>query len=205
MTPADWARAAEGLDMVKYKASRVGVGAPYPALTTEPVMEVRMAKSQSTPRSRPSVESRFWAKVDKNGPIPEHRPELGPCWLWTGGTWSKGYGQFWNGQRGVSAHCYAYEIQYGSIPDGLQVDHLCRALTCVNAAHLEAVTGRVNVLRGTGPTAINISKTHCPKGHPYDLLNTFWDRKGYRKCRSCEKVRKINRRIMQAQTRVGEV
>lgn len=34
-------------------------------------------------RTKRTIEERFWAKVDKNGPMPEGRPDLGPCWLWT--------------------------------------------------------------------------------------------------------------------------
>jgi hypothetical protein len=38
-----------------------------------------------------SLPERFWKKVDKNGPVPAHRPELGPCWLWTGALVGRGY------------------------------------------------------------------------------------------------------------------
>src|SRR5687767_3489091 len=51
---------------------------------------------------------RFWAKVNKNGPIPEHRPDLGPCWLWTAAL-TKGYGQFRLNGRMVYAYTFAYE------------------------------------------------------------------------------------------------
>lgn len=30
-----------------------------------------------------TLEIRFWKKIDRNGPIPAHCPELGPCWIWT--------------------------------------------------------------------------------------------------------------------------
>ena len=40
------------------------------------------------------VAARFWAKVNKDGPIPAHHPELGPCWIWTAATDPKGYGRF---------------------------------------------------------------------------------------------------------------
>src|SRR5437870_1060081 len=41
-----------------------------------------------------SPHDRFWEKVDKNGPAPPHRPEIGPCWLWTGWVKKNGYGGF---------------------------------------------------------------------------------------------------------------
>lgn len=59
------------------------------------------------------------------------------------------------------AHRFAYERFVGTIPAGLQIDHLCRTRLCVNPAHLEPVTNRENVLRGLAAT-----RTHCAKGHP---------------------------------------
>jgi hypothetical protein len=95
-------------------------------------------------------ERRFWAHVDKNGPIPEHRPELGPCWVWTGYVDKRtGYGQF-GGKEGTRLpHRIAYEYLIGPIPKGLHVDHLCSNRVCVNAeSHLEPVTPRQNIERG---------------------------------------------------------
>ena len=89
-------------------------------------------------------EVRFWRQVDKNGPIPDIRPDLGPCWLWTGGGSSKSaYGLFevsYKDKDRRGAHVYAYQLQVGSIPDGHQVDHLCFVPKCVRGSHLEAVT-----------------------------------------------------------------
>ena len=135
------------------------------------------------------AEERFWSKVDKNGPIPEYRPDLGPCWIWTGGTFPQGYGSFWNGERDVGSHAYAYRITNGDIPDDLQLDHLCRVRPCVNPDHLEPVTGRTNVLRGFGLTAVHARKTHCHRGHPFDEANTIVQARG-RACRACERDRR---------------
>ena len=111
-------------------------------------------------------EPRFWAKVDKNGPVPEHCPELGPCWVWTSAAMGKGYregkgyGLFGLNRRGYPAHRLAYQLLIGDIPDGLQLDHVCRNTRCVNPAHLEPVTHQENVARFAA------LQTHCKHGHP---------------------------------------
>jgi hypothetical protein len=113
---------------------------------------------------------RFWAHVDKDGPPPDHNPSLGGCWLWVGYT-RNGYGRFWDGERLVEAHIWAF----GEVPDGLELDHLCRVRHCVRSSHLEPVTHSENTRRGTGwhfVAARARAKTHCPKGHPYDDRNT---------------------------------
>jgi HNH endonuclease len=122
--------------------------------------------------ARPLAE-RFSEKVDRRDP--------GECWLWLGLLNGSGYGVFSMNGRTVMAHRVAYERQNGSIPPGLEIDHLCRNRTCVNPVHLEPVTGRVNTLRSTSFTALNARKTHCPAGHAYDRTNTF----GRRGCRTC--------------------
>lgn len=136
---------------------------------------------------------RFWAKVDKHGPVPKHRPDLGSCWLWTASTKGAGYGQFWNGNQLVSAHVWAYEQAYGPIPDDLETDHLCRVRTCVNAAHMELVTHRVNILRADTLMARESARTHCPQGHEYTIDNTKVY-KGMRYCRACDRDRARQRR-----------
>lgn len=95
---------------------------------------------------------RFWAKVNKDGPTPEVRPELGPCWEWTGYVAPKtGYGQFGGHESGQTrlVHRIAYEYLIGPIPNGLWLDHLCKNRRCLNAlSHLEPVTPRENIERG---------------------------------------------------------
>ena len=85
------------------------------------------------------------------------------------------------------AHRFAYETFVGPIPEGLTIDHLCRIRHCVNPEHLEAVTDRVNILRGEGISAQHARATHCPQGHPYDLINTYVAPDGDRDCRDCRR------------------
>ena len=130
---------------------------------------------------------RFWRWVNKDGPIPGHRPELGRCWVWTGGL-ADGYGVFSIKNRQHKAHILSYTWAKGEIPEGYERDHLCRNPPCVNPDHLEAVTGPENMLRGMSPWAKNARKTHCPQGHPYDEENTYHYR-GERHCRECARQR----------------
>jgi hypothetical protein len=133
-----------------------------------------------------SLEDRFLSKVDKNGP----EFEGVPCWLWIIGTNRSGrngeYGRFWLAGRNVPAHHVAWELLVGPIPDGLEVDHLCRRPSCVNPAHMEWVTHRENMLRGRTIAAYHASKTLCDHGHPFDEANTYVrpDGRG-RQCRAC--------------------
>ena len=126
-----------------------------------------------------TVSDRFLAKIvaDPHG-----------CWIWQSGTNAKGYGQFKVDGRAVRAHRFAYELLVGPIPDGLELDHLCRVRNCVNPAHLEPVTHTENVRRGESFSAINMGKTHCPAGHTYDAENTYVTPNGKRNCRTCHRA-----------------
>jgi HNH endonuclease len=87
------------------------------------------------------------------------------CWEWMGCRIWNGYGRVRNGSHPVLAHRRVYEILVGKIPEGMVLDHVCNNRPCVNPAHLRVSTGKDNVLRGTGPTAVNYRKTHCNEGH----------------------------------------
>lgn len=134
-----------------------------------------------------TTEMRFWAKVDKNGPISEYRPDLGPCWLWTAGQNGKGYGIFTvPGRNPIGSHCFAYTLLVGPIPDKHDVDHLCRVTLCCRPTHLEPVTRAVNIARSPISRAgVNAAKTRCPREHDYTPENTFVDKKGRRSCKVC--------------------
>lgn len=136
-----------------------------------------------------SIEERFWAKVDFNGPISAHRPDLGPCWIWLAMLDKHGYGRFYpTRERYVPAHRFAYEQIINPIHDGLEPDHLCRTHACVNPWHQEPVTHRENTLRGTSPPAKQYRATHCIRGHPFNEENTYL-KNGKRTCRKCGLIR----------------
>ena len=150
---------------------------------------------------------RFWPKVDKDGPVPGSRPDLGPCWLWTDAPCREtGYGQFWIDETNRMAHRVAYELTVGPISEGLQLDHLCHPgdyscppatclhRLCVNPAHLLPATPAANNARSTSPTAINGRKKRCKWGHWFTPENTRAYRlkngRYGRACRECERRRR---------------
>jgi hypothetical protein len=96
--------------------------------------------------------------------------------------------------RGLYAmvHRLAYRLDRGPIPLHLELDHLCRNQACSNPEHLEAVSHRVNVLRGAGTSAINARRTHCIRGHEFSGENLGWD-KGRRTCRACLRTKERER------------
>lgn len=126
---------------------------------------------------RKSESARFWEKVDFSG----------PCWEWQAFRLN-GYGRFGVGGAAgciVYAHRWAWENLVGPIPDGLQIDHLCRNRRCVNPDHLEPVTPKENSLRSYSFAAQNARKTRCPKGHEYTEENVYNMASGNRVCRVC--------------------
>lgn len=120
------------------------------------------------------VADRFWSRVDASG----------DCWLWMGGTNSRGYGYFWDGTKQLAAHRFVWELLVGTIADGLQIDHLCRIKRCVNPDHLEPVTPRENIYRGVNMVALHAKKIHCANGHLLLGVNLKVTPR-QRKCRTC--------------------
>lgn len=142
-------------------------------------------------RSSSKMPQRFWEKC-------AIWPPTG-CWIWQGGL-TDGYGNFsWarpGGIRSHRAHRLAYQLTIGPIPDGCELDHLCRNKACINPAHLEPVSHVENMRRSDVGWNYRM-KTHCPSGHPYDAKNTYYF-DGERSCRACHRVVEARRRLRKA-------
>jgi len=116
--------------------------------------------------------------MDKTMPEPNSG-----CWLWTGAVdRNTGYGFFAMSKAGPRlAHRVAYVLfKAAEIPDGFQIDHLCRVRHCVNPDHLEPVTVAENLRRAreaNGPAA------QCKRGH--SMADCIVDKGGVRRCRVC--------------------
>ncbi len=121
----------------------------------------------------------FFSRVNKSGP--------NGCWLWTGPKNKDGYGNHSENHKVVKAHRWSYEYHKTPIPEGMQIDHICRNRACVNPDHMEVVTKKENTLRSLAPTAINARKTHCYKGHPFTKENTWISPEGWRYCKICKR------------------
>lgn len=136
----------------------------------------------------PDALERFWAKVD-NVSSPDG------CWLWLACQERGGYGRFscHKSATPVVAHRYAYTTLVGPVPEGLQLDHLCRVRRCVNPAHLEPVTPRENQLRGETFAARKAGQALCVNGHDLDKI----DERGRRRCSEC--ARRHTREYMRRQ------
>jgi hypothetical protein len=108
----------------------------HPSLYDVPIARVDFYVSMNS-----VLEQRFWSKIL----LPEDDED---CWLWEGAL-SDGYGEMIIniGASPAYAHRLSYELHYGSIPDGMEIDHLCETRNCVNPLHLEAVSHIENVRR----------------------------------------------------------
>lgn len=125
--------------------------------------------------------------------IPE--PNSG-CYLWLAAVSSEGYGLLSVGDRLRPAHLIAYELAKGPVPEGLELDHLCRVRSCINPNHLEPITHRENVIRGLVPSVtrnrINFNAP-CPRGDDHHVIwYTRGNGKRQKECRTCKAERKRN-------------
>lgn len=79
--------------------------------------------------------------VDRNG-----------CWIPKKKPATVGYVYFYVNGVYILAHRYMWVMKNGPIPEGKEIDHLCRNRGCCNPDHLEAVTREVNSQRGMRTT-----------------------------------------------------
>ena len=139
-------------------------------------------------RTKRPWQDRFWEKV-----MPE--PNSG-CWIFIG-AWVYGYGWFGVSASEIrTAHIVAWRLLRGPVPEGLELDHLCRNRACCNPAHLEPVTHTVNVLRGVSPFALKAKQEFCLRGHKLDGANAYRrkDRPHTRMCVQCGNERSGEKR-----------
>ena len=112
----------------------------------------------------------------------------GDCWVWTGSRGSHGYGQVSIGNRPALAHRVVWGLLVGPIPNGMQVDHLCRVRHCVNPDHLQIVTQAENIRRGASKAMIASLSRRCKRGHSLAAMPATWnatDRKSW--CPTCSR------------------
>lgn len=113
--------------------------------------------------------------------------DVSGCWLWNAGLFPGGYGQLhWNG-RPARAHRVIWELLVGPIPLGMVLDHDhpefgCSTRRCVNPAHLDLVTRRVNNARVTRNVAA--AGEVCQRGHDVTIVGFVRNH-----CRECDRAR----------------
>lgn len=120
--------------------------------------------------------------------LTRYRADEDGCWNWTGPIFSNGYGHISAVTFGTTlAHRAFYVAHKGAVPDGLDLDHLCRNRQCVNPDHLEPVTRSVNIQRGVKSRM----QGRCKRGHDQTLPGARGVEActGASFCRECRRIR----------------
>ena len=124
------------------------------------------------------------------------------CWNWTGHIGKNGYSYCCYKGKNTTAYRASWEHLIGPIPQGYEIDHLCKNPKCVNPLHLEPVTPYINNMRSNSAAAKCSRKTHCINGHAFDKDNTKMisrkNGKFDRRCKICHRNRENNRRHLVA-------
>lgn len=122
----------------------------------------------------------FWSRVDRKGPIPEHTPELGECWIWEGALTPKQRGYFAIQDRMRKSYHVSWLLAYGYWPTK-EIDHLCHNTRCVRVTHLRDVTHKENINNRT-------CSQICHRGHPLKDPNLYYYKSNgetKRRCLAC--------------------
>jgi len=153
----------------------------------QPKVHGRFCSRKCRERFGACLPNRFWSKV-------KERTDCS-CWEWTAsrGRWGHGIFQVLtpHGKRFVGAHRMSYELSRTErIPDGLQIDHLCKHPWCVNPDHLEAVSQHENWKRSDSPSALASRRRVCHRGHPLsgDNIKIYDIHPNRRVCQECVKI-----------------
>lgn len=145
--------------------------------------------------SKEAIEKRTASRIANRGTIDQvllnkRVIDDNGCWIWQGQRHKKPHGDYgylhieWNGvHKTHRAHRLAYEVFVGPIPEGLEIDHLCRNTLCMNPEHLEPVTHTENMRR-----RLDINKSYCVNGHEFSPENTYINTRGRKECRTCKKA-----------------
>jgi hypothetical protein len=170
------------------KTSRTGAGHAGTALANPPddrSVGVMVDVYFTTYRLTSVQIKRFWQRVP-------HETDPTCCWDWQGRIGKNGYGYMDVGPPGdihaCLAHCIAWELHVGTVPDGLELDHLCMRKPCVNIAHLEPVTHQVNGQRAMARLR-PLGQVSCNKGHLLTADTVYYYTKSsgmhVRQCKAC--------------------
>lgn len=119
------------------------------------------------------------------------------CLMWTK-TKTRGYGRLYYAGKDTLVHRIVYELNYGKIPDKMQIHHLCENKACINIKHLVCVSAADHRNFYHSEHMIKIAKkaryldslkTHCKHGHEFTKENIWWRNGKIRACKTCNKIR----------------
>ena len=104
------------------------------------------------------------------------------CWIYLGQP-SARYADVKINNKRLGIHRWSYEHFTGRIPEGFQIDHICKNTKCWNPSHLRTVTPKENQLNNW-VIQKSLNKTHCNHGHELKDKNIYWYN-GHRRCKKC--------------------
>lgn len=116
------------------------------------------------------------------------------CWIWQKGKNQYGYGQIRLDKKRWLVHRLTYTLFVGEIPEGMDIDHLCRVRDCCNPSHLEPVDRKTNLVRGEHPNMQAHREGRCARGHVVNADTASPRSDGRLKCRECTNARARERR-----------